>query len=160
MLCKRNANVRLVAATLLLLAVMMPVGAAEEGIYWFKDLKQASEAAQKNDLPMFIDFWADWCAACKVMDADVYTDPKVIEVFKNKIVGVRLHFDLQQELARNYNVTALPYLVFTNSYGTPLLYHRGFLEAEDLTKVADAMPPLSEINRLDRILKEDKNHFE
>ncbi|HEY7617251.1 MAG TPA: thioredoxin family protein [Terriglobales bacterium] len=148
------------ALVLTLLSLAHAPARAEEGISWFKDLKQASEAAQQANLPMFVDFWADWCAACKVMDADVYTDHKVIEAFKSKIIGVRIHFDLQQELARKYNVPALPFLVFTNSYGTPLLYHRGFLEAEDLSKVVDAMPALSEINRLDRILQEDKDHFE
>jgi tetratricopeptide (TPR) repeat protein len=72
---------------------------------------------------------------------------------------VRLHFDLQPAMARKFNVEALPYLVFTNSYGTPLVYHRGLLEAEDLTKVVNAMPPLAEINRLDRALQQDKETF-
>ncbi|MBI4465073.1 MAG: thioredoxin family protein [Acidobacteria bacterium] len=159
MLRSRIAALRL-AIIFWLLAAALPGDAAEDSIYWFKDLKQASEAAQRADLPMFIDFWADWCVACKIMDADVYTDSRVIEAFQSKIVGVRVHFDMQQELARKYNVPALPFLVFTNSYGTPLLYHRGFLAAEDLSKVADAMPPLAEINRLDRILQKDKDHFE
>jgi thioredoxin-like negative regulator of GroEL len=152
-------NVQILVASALL-AVLLGNAAHAEEIFWYKDLKQASEVAVRNHLPMFVDFWADWCAACKIMDEDVYTDAKVIEAFRSRIIGVRVHFDLQQELARKYDVPALPFLVFTNSYGTPLLYHRGFLEAEDLAKVIEAMPDISEINRLDRILQEDKNHFE
>ena len=142
-----------------LLLLLLAVPAPAEEIFWYKDLKPATAIAAEKDLPLFVDFWADWCAACKIMDEDVYTDPKVIEAFRSKIVGVRLHFDLQQELVRKYNVPALPFLVFTNSYGMPLLYHRGFLEAEDLTKVIQAMPDIAELNRLDRILQEDKNDF-
>jgi thioredoxin-like negative regulator of GroEL len=153
--------VRIARPLFVLLALLTygsSAGAAE--ISWYKDLKQASEAAQKNNLPLFIDFWADWCAPCKIMDAEVYTDPKVIETFHGKIIGVRLHFDLQPDMVRRYNVPAIPFLVFTNSYGTPLVYHRGFLEAEDLTKVVEAMPPLAEINELDRRLQKDRNDFE
>ena len=146
----------LVALTWLSLAG--PAAAAGD-IRWYQDLKQASEAAQKANLPMFIDFWADWCAACKVMDADVYTDAKVIRAFEEKAIGVRLHFDLQPDIARRYNVPALPYLVFTNSYGTPLVHSRGLLNAEDLARILDAMPPLATINRLDRNLQADKDDF-
>lgn len=134
-------------------------GRAFAEIRWYDNLQAASEAAQKANLPIFVDFWADWCEACKVMDADVYTDRRVIRAFEGKIVGVRLHYDLQADLARKYGVPALPYLLFTNSYGTPLMHHRGLLEAEDLAKVIDAMPPLAEINRLDRALQKDKNDF-
>ena len=45
--------------------------------------------------------------------------------------------------------------------GTPLLRHRGILETKDLVAVIQALPAdMSELNRLDRILKTDKNNFE
>ena len=53
-----------------------PRAQADE-IYWFKDLEKASEAALKENKIMMVDFWADWCAACKVMDEDVYPDAEV-----------------------------------------------------------------------------------
>lgn len=151
---------RLAIAILLLAISRTPAIAQEGGIQWYNDLKQATAAAQRSNLPMFIDFWADWCAACKVMDKDVYPQPAVISAFERKIIGVRIHFDIQQELARKYDVQALPYLIFTNSHGTPLLAYRGLMQAADLTKVIDAMPPLTEINRLDQALQKNKNHFE
>ena len=149
---------RLGVLTGVVLAFHRPATAADT-ITWYKDLKEASAVAQRANLPMFIDFWADWCLACRVMDDEVYPDARVVEVFQQKIVGVRLHYDLQPDMARRYEVPALPYLVFTNSYGTPLLTYMGLLEAEDLVRVVEAIPPLAEINRLDRGLQEDKNDF-
>jgi thioredoxin-like negative regulator of GroEL len=143
---------------LVLLGQSVPAFAAGE-IQWYQNLKEASEVAQERNLPMFIDFWADWCAPCKIMDAEVYSDATVIQAFQTKIIGVRLHYDLQPDVVRKYNVPALPYLVFTTSYGTPLVHHRGFLEAEDLAKVVEAIPPLAEINQLDRDLQTDKDNF-
>jgi thiol-disulfide isomerase/thioredoxin len=130
---------------------------AADEIFWYRDLKQASTVAQEAGRPIFIDFWADWCTPCKAMDSQVYSNPKVIEAFKRKLVGVRLNFDLQRETARKFNVWGLPHLVFTNSYGTPLISHRGFMAAQDLANVVDAIPPLEEINSLDRRLQQNKD---
>lgn len=152
-----SLSIRALLIVGLLLGVTHSGEAAE--ITWYNDVAKASAIAQQRGLPMFIDFWADWCAACKVMDDDVYTEAGVIRAFEEKIIGVRVHFDLQPDVARRYNVPALPFLLFTNSYGTPLIYHRGFLEAEDLTKVIQAIPALDAINRLDRALQRDKDDF-
>jgi thioredoxin-like negative regulator of GroEL len=153
--------VKKLSLAILLLAATMTTRADSAGISWFKDLDRASEAANKTNQPMMIEFWADWCAACKVMDKDIYTDPKLIAAVNGKIVPVRIHFDLQKELARKYNVPALPYIVFANSNGTELMHHRGILNAEQLTAVIKALPAdVSEINRLDRAIQENKNRFE
>ena len=148
-----------------LIGLLFLCGAASRveaaGISWFKDLERASEVAKKNNQPMMIEFWADWCTACKVMEAKTYSDPELVAAVSERMISVRIHFDLQQDLARKYNVPALPYLVFTNSNGTELMHHRGVLDAEDLTALITALPSdVSELNRLDLALKENTNDFE
>jgi len=94
------------------------------------------------------------------METEVYTVPRVASVLTQKMVSVRIHFDIQKDLVRQYNVEAIANIVFTDSWGTELVRHRGIIEAEDLAAVIDALPAnVAEFNRLDAILHEDKNNF-
>ncbi|MFL6335054.1 MAG: thioredoxin family protein [Pyrinomonadaceae bacterium] len=156
-----TVTVKKLSLAVLLLTAAVTSRADNTAISWFKDLARASEVASKTNQPMMIEFWADWCAACQVMNKDIYTNPRLIAAVNSRIVPVRIHFDLQKDLARKYNVPALPYIVFTNSNGTELMHHRGILNAEELAAVVRAMPAdVSELNRLDRALQENKNNFE
>ena len=151
---------RLAFAALFLLISRTSAAAAENNIEWYRDLRSASAAAQETNKPMMIEFWADWCVPCKVMDAEVYTDARVATALSHKMVAVRIHFDIQTDLVRQYKVEAIPNIVFTDSYGTELLRHRGIIEADDLASVIEALPSdVSEFNRLDDILRKDKNNF-
>src|SRR6266516_3341607 len=136
-----NRLARLVVLSILLILLRgSPWAAAGEPIRWYKNLEEAKAAARAVNKPMMIEFWADWCAPCMVMDAEVYTDTTVAEALTEKFVPVRVHFDLQQDLVRHYRVEAIPYLLFTNSYGTELLHHRGILDAKNFTALLHALP--------------------
>jgi thioredoxin-related protein len=151
---------RIAYRALVFLIYSTPAIAQDSAIQWYKDLPQASAFARKSDKPMMIEFWADWCTPCKIMETEVYSDPRVAGALKDKMVAVRIHFDLQKDLVRQYNVEAIPNIVFTDSWGTELIRHRGIIEADDLAAVIDALPSnVSEFNRLDSILHEDKNNF-
>jgi thioredoxin-like negative regulator of GroEL len=151
---------RVIGLTLVYLVSAIPGAAQNNGIQWYKDLRQAVSVARQSNKPIMIEFWADWCTPCKVMETEVYTDPRVASGLMQKMVSVRIHFDLQKDLVRQYNVEAIPNIVFTDSWGTELVRHRGIIEADDLAAVIDALPAnVSEFNRLDGILHEDKNNF-
>jgi thioredoxin-related protein len=152
---------QLALASFLLVLCGAPVSAEQSGIRWFRDLRQASSAARETNKPMMIEFWADWCAPCKVMETEVYTDARVAAALSQKMVAVRIHYDLQTDLVRQYKVEAIPHIIFTDSYGTELLRHRGIIKADALADVIRALPAdMSEFNRLDRILQRDKNNFD
>ena len=41
-------------------------------IRWYQTIQQATAAALKTNKPIMIEFWADWCEPCQVMDANLF----------------------------------------------------------------------------------------
>jgi thioredoxin-like negative regulator of GroEL len=148
----------LVALPAAQLAVAKP--APPDQVHWYTTLEEASTAAKESGRPMFVDFWADWCAACKVMDKEAYAEPAFAEAARG-FVAVRVNYDKKTAIARKYNVSELPTLLFTDSYGTELLRHTGYLDGRLLTEVLRSLPAdVTEFNRLDERLIQNKNDFE
>ncbi|MGH9327175.1 MAG: thioredoxin family protein [Terriglobia bacterium] len=144
-----------------LLSLQCVLAADSGAIQWYKDIDRASMAARKTNKPMLLDFSADWCAPCKVMEEEVYSDKDLIEVVTRKFVPVKINFDRQRRLAAKYNVNALPYIVFTDSYGGELLHWNGLVGAKNLTEILKALPgDVSEINRFHGMLNQGKDNFE
>jgi thioredoxin-like negative regulator of GroEL len=151
---------RTILFVILITASRMAVSASPAEVRWYSTIEEASSAALKNNKPMLLDFWADWCAACKVMEKEVYTDNGFADA-ANRFLTVRIDFDKKTALARKYGVEALPTLVFTDSYGGELFRYRGFIDAKPLAELMRSLPAdVSEFNRLNKILAHDKNNFE
>lgn len=65
------------------------------------------EVMQSN-VPVLLDFFADWCGPCKMVS------PVVEEISKDlgeKVKIGKINIDEQEELARNYKVMSIPTLV-------------------------------------------------
>ncbi len=65
-----------------------------------------------SELPVLVDFYADWCGPCKMM-APVME--KLAEEFDGRIIIGKCNVDEESELAGRYRVTSIPaFIVFQN----------------------------------------------
>jgi thioredoxin 1 len=62
----------------------------------------------KSDVPVVVDFWADWCMPCRML-APTLENFAQLRVGKVKVVKVNIEDN--QELAAEYKINMLPTLV-------------------------------------------------
>jgi thiol:disulfide interchange protein len=62
------------------------------------DLDEAIACAKEQKKPIFIDFTGHGCSNCKVMEATVWSDPRILERFNKEFVMLALYTDDRTEI--------------------------------------------------------------
>jgi len=62
----------------------------------------------KSDLPVLVDFWAEWCGPCKMVSPIV---DEIAQELEGKLKVVKVNVDDAQDLAGNYQVMSIPTLI-------------------------------------------------
>ena len=76
------------------------------GLDGFFDYKQALDCAKKVNKPIFIDFTGHGCVNCREMEANVWSDPKVLKRLKENYIVTALYVDDKTELPENEWITS------------------------------------------------------
>jgi thiol:disulfide interchange protein DsbD len=76
------------------------------GLQGFFDYKQALECARKENKPLFIDFTGHGCVNCREMEANVWSDPQVLKLLREKFIVTALYVDDKTELPENEWITS------------------------------------------------------
>ena len=62
----------------------------------------------KSDVPVLVDFWAEWCGPCRMVGPAV---EQVGKIMAGKVKVAKLNVDENQEIAMRYNVQSIPSLL-------------------------------------------------
>ena len=81
-----------------------------------------------------IDFKAEWCGPCKMLDRTTWSDDEVIDSVKEKAVAVKIDVDQHGDLASKYGIRSLPTIIFTNADGEVVSRFIGYRDAEGFLK--------------------------
>jgi thioredoxin 1 len=64
-----------------------------------------------SDVPVLVDFWAEWCGQCRRVGPAV---EQVGKIMAGKVKVTKLNVDENQEIAMKYNVQSIPSLLLFN----------------------------------------------
>ena len=93
----------------------------------------------RENKPVFVDFYADWCAPCKIMDERVFTDKGMVTYLNDNFINYKVDVDEEvgKELSARYSVTSMPTLLFVDGNGTILVRKEGAAFHTELRKLGD-----------------------
>ena len=126
----------------------------------FFDYDEAIEYAKKVNKPVFIDFTGHACVNCREMEERVFSDPRILDMFRNDFVMVALYMDDKTEVDESewvttesgrvfktlgkinthianerYNINAQPYYLIVDHEGNQLVPNRSYdLDIEEFIK--------------------------
>jgi thioredoxin len=88
----------------------------------------------EGDLPVIVDFYADWCAPCRIV-APILDE--LAKEYEGKIRIYKIDTDKEKDLARAFNIRSIPTMLFIPSEGRPQM-SQGALPKETLKQVIDS----------------------
>jgi thioredoxin 1 len=75
------------------------------------DTKTWETDVMSSSMPVFVDFWAEWCGPCRMVSPVV---EELSEEYNDKVDFVKVNVDQANELASKYNVFSIPTLAIFN----------------------------------------------
>jgi thioredoxin 1 len=66
------------------------------------------EDVKKSDLPVLVDFWAEWCGPCRMVGPIL---EELSKEFEGQLKVVKLNVDDNQGVASVYNIRSIPALL-------------------------------------------------
>lgn len=103
--------------------------------------EQNKEWKFEGDLPCIIDFYADWCGPCKMVEPLLQ---ELAEEYQGKLNIYRINTQDQQELAAAFGIQSIPSLLFVPLNDKPQM-------------AVGALPKNSVKKAIDEVLKVPEN---
>ena len=139
----RSRKLAMLTGALLALIFCTSSGlAASPEIKWYS-YEEGMALGKRLGKKVVIDFYADWCGFCRMMEGSTFKDPTVIAILNRDFIPVKVHSDREQEIALKYNVHALPNMAFIAQDGRSIGSVPGYIPSNRLVEI------LEEVKRIE-----------
>jgi len=100
------------------------------------------EEVLEADIPVMVDFWAEWCGPCKMLAPVI---EEIAQDYAGRVKVVKLDIDANPNTAMQFGIRSIPTSVF-------------FKDGEVVDQLIGAAPKAHIASRLDRLLMEKEEN--
>ena len=135
---------------LILLVILISTTGSKAGekleLKWRKFDTGIAEA-KKAKKKILVDVYTDWCKWCKKLDAEVYTDAKVVDYVNKNYIPIKINGESKEKLvykgestteaglSQMFGVTGFPTILFLDSNGDAINKLGSFVPADQFLPI-------------------------
>ena len=125
---------------------MMPKPAEKQGLVRWMTPQEGVLLARQTHKPMLLDFTADWCGPCHLLDEQVFRDAAIARDINARFIAIRVTDRKHEEgsnpqdveaLQRKYNVRGFPTVVIADANLEELARMEGFRGRDEFERVME-----------------------
>ncbi|WP_104380921.1 DUF255 domain-containing protein [Sphingobacterium sp. HMA12] len=100
--------------------------------------REAKELAKKENKLIFLDGFTSWCAPCKWMEGNVFSQLEVADYFNSNFINTKFDCEIGEgvDIAKNYQIKSFPTYLFLDGQGTLIYRTQSRMEADLFLKQA------------------------
>ena len=124
--------------------LLLIFGCNSQKLNWYKGSLEDAFALSDDKIIM-IDFYTDWCAPCKLLDSDTFTNEEVIQYVNNNFIPIKINAESEygMPLYEKFKGTGYPMIIFLDK------------EKNEIDRFYGFYPPNDFILKLNNILSGD-----
>ena len=113
----------------------------KEGIQWGSNLQQAQALSRQTGKPILLHFYSDTCPPCRMMEANTFPNPSVVEAIQSSFIPVKLNTRHYPHEAKMFNIQAVPTDIILSPDGRMLQMAQGGQDASRYTQFLGTVVP-------------------
>ena len=92
-----------------------------------------NELVAKSEIPVLVDFYADWCGPCKVL-APIINE--LAQEYEGKALVVKVNTERNPKLSQHFKIKSIPTIMFINK-GQLVERYQGLIPKPNLQEILD-----------------------
>lgn len=129
-----SCSLSILMITLSLTTAIPSSAIAADGIQW-QPYKEGISRGKTEKKKIFLNFYADWCAYCKKMEAETFQNSAVISYINRNFIPIKVNSDKEQQTAALFSVRGLPSTWFLSEKGERIGNRPGFISAKEILPI-------------------------